>query len=440
MKSSRKRYVIVGTGGRSVSYVDALVQYCREHSELVGFCDSNQTRMNWHNARIKNEFGHAPVPMYLARDFDRMIKETKPDVVIVTTIDGMHHAYIVRAMELGCDAISEKPMTTDVPKAKAIFDAIERTGRNLRVTFNFRYTPFAAKIRELIVQGAVGRPLAVDFSWILNTSHGADYFRRWHREKDKSGGLLIHKGSHHFDGINWWVGSYPKTVFAFGDLLFYGRENARRRGERYSYDRYTGHPEAAKDPFALQLDSEPGLKGLYLDAEKDDGYIRDRNVFGDNITIEDTMAVTCRYRNGVILSYSLIAYSPWEGLRVSITGDKGRIELIHRYGTHIIAGQSDKELAAQLAADAFCEVKVYPMFGVPYVAEIPDASGGHGGSDPLLTRDLFSPNLPPDPLHQRATHIDGAASLLLGACANESMRTGQPIDCDQMLKLPDPKP
>src|SRR5690606_6586370 len=201
------------------------------------------------------------------------------------------------------------------------------TGKSLRVTFNYRYAPAYTKVRQLVMEGAVGKPLSVDFSWLLDTSHGADYFRRWHREKQNSGGLLVHKSTHHFDLVNWWIDSYPQQVFAMGDLLFYGAENARERGEHYSYSRYTGAPEAANDPFALFLDEKAVFQGLYLDAEAETGYIRDRNVFGEPITIEDTMNVTVRYRNGALLSYCLIAYSPWEGLRVAITGTKGRIEM-----------------------------------------------------------------------------------------------------------------
>src|SRR5690606_31590131 len=108
---------------------------------------------------------------------------------------------------------------------------------------------------------------------------------------------------------------------------FYGRQNAEARGEHYDYKRYTGEPAAANDPFALFLDKDPSLRGLYYEAEADSGYLRDRNVFGEPITIEDTMAVTARYRNGVLLSYCLVAYSPWEGFKITVTGDKGRAEL-----------------------------------------------------------------------------------------------------------------
>src|SRR6185436_3611332 len=115
-----------------------------------------------------------------------------------------------------------------------------------------------------------------------------------------------------------WIDSYPKTVYAMGELKFYGKKNADARGEKYAYERYTGKSDPKKDPFAIDMTKDSDLRGLYLDAEKETGYVRDRNVFNDDITIEDTMAVTVKYRSGAIMSYSLIAYCPWEGLRVSV--------------------------------------------------------------------------------------------------------------------------
>jgi len=378
------------------------------------------------------------VPTYHADQFEAMIREMRPDTVIVTTMDSTHHIYIVRAMELGCDAITEKPMTTDLEKMKAIFQAQERTGRSLRVGFNYRYSPAHTRFRQLIMQGAVGRPLAVDFSWILDVKHGADYFRRWHREKQNSGGLLVHKASHHFDLVNWWIDSYPRHVFAMGDLLFYGRKNAEERGEHYTYNRYTGVPEAAKDPFALTLDKSDSFRGLYLAAEKETGYLRDRNVFGEPITIEDTMCVTGRYRNGVLLSYSLIAYSPWEGLRVAITGTKGRIEMDIVENINHLQGTGEANLSASKGPFKSAKIWAYPMFGDAYEVEIPISSeGGHGGADPVLLEQLFSPNPPADPFHRAASQIDGAAALLVGVAANESMRSGKMVVIDDLFVLPE---
>ncbi len=439
MSSTRKRYALVGTGGRAQMFIDAISRDYAEWNELVALCDVSQTRMDFHNTRLADLHDAPPLPTYHADNFDRMVAETKPDVVIVTSMDSTHHIYICRAMELGCDAISEKPMTIDDAKARQIFETIERTGRKLRVTFNYRYAPIATKVRELIINGVIGRPRAVDFEWVLDTRHGADYFRRWHREKDKSGGLLVHKATHHFDLINWWIGSYPKRVFAMGDLQFYGRKNAEERGEHYDYDRYTGVEAAANDPFALRLDENPSLAGLYLEAEKDSGYLRDRNVFGDNISAEDTMSVTARYRNGAILTYSLIAFCPWEGYRTAITGDKGRIEveLIESVGRTFVAGQEESLAEEAEVLTRGKHVWVFPMHGKPYNVEIPEGVGGHGGGDRVMLEQIFHPNPPEDPFHRAASHIDGASSILMGIAANRSIATGQAVEVDELLKLPE---
>ena len=432
--TDKKRYALVGTGSRAGMFIDAITKTYPDVAELVAFCDLSQTRMDWHNKQLQEIRGLAPLPTYLATDFDRMVEETKPDAVIVTTIDATHHLYIVRAMELGCDVISEKPMTTDVDKMKAIYDTIDRTGRSLRVTFNYRYAPAYTRFRELIMEGKVGRPLAVDFTWVLDTSHGADYFRRWHREKQNSGGLLVHKATHHFDLVNWWIDSYPKQVFAMGDLLFYGKENAEERGEHYDYARYTGEDAAKDDPFALFLDEKEQFRGIYMNAEEETGYLRDRNVFGEPITIEDTMNVTVRYRNGVLLSYNLVAYSPWEGLRVAVTGTKGRVEMDISENINHLHG--DGKANASKGAFKQARMRVYPMFGESYNVDVPMGEGGHGGADPVMLEQIFSPNPPADPFNRAASHIDGAASILVGICGNIAMKTGELVTVDDLFKLP----
>ena len=430
------RYAIVGTGSRAGMFIDAIAGPYRETAELVGLCDLSQTRMDWHNRRLATMARAARRPTYPAASFDRMIADTRPDTVIVTTVDATHHLYITRAMELGCDVITEKPMTTDAEKMRAIFDAIARTDRSLRVTFNYRYAPAYTAFRRLMMEGVVGRPLCVDFSWLLDTQHGADYFRRWHRERQNSGGLLVHKATHHFDLVNWWIGSYPRDVFALARLGFYGRANAEARGESYPYARYTGDAASRNDPFALFLDQSAALRGLYLEAEEESGYIRDRNVFGEPITIDDTMTVTARYRNGALLSYCLVAYAPWEGLRVAITGDRGRLELdVVENVTHLM--QDAERARASKGAFKTARITVCPMFAAPYEVDVPSGDGGHGGADPVMLEQMFSPSPPPDPYNRAASHVDGAASLLVGFAANESIRTQRLVHTDDLFRLPE---
>ena len=53
-----------------------------------------------------------------------------------------------------------------------------------------------------LASGTIGKVISVHFEWMLDTVHGADYFRRWHRLKEKSGGLMVHKSGHHFDLVS----------------------------------------------------------------------------------------------------------------------------------------------------------------------------------------------------------------------------------------------
>ncbi len=239
-----------------------------------------------------------------------MIEIEKPDCVIVTSIDRTHHKYIIKAMELGCDVILEKPMTVDNVKCQEILDAAKRTGKHLRVSFNYRYAPHNSIVSKLIMEDTIGEVKQVHFEWFLNTSHGADYFRRWHRDKRNSGGLLVHKSTHHFDLVNFWLGTKPKQVFAFGDLMFYGRENAENRGVNKFYYRAHGSENAKDDPFALKMEGNEVMESLYLNAEDADGYLRDQSVFGDCISIEDVMNVLVKYESGATMSYSLNAFFP----------------------------------------------------------------------------------------------------------------------------------
>jgi len=424
----KKRYALVGTGGRSRMYYTALATTYAETSVLVGLCDVNQTRMNYVNQRLKDLTGLSPVPTYRFDQFDQMIAETRPDTVIVTSIDRTHHLYITRAMQLGCDVISEKPMTTDEIKCQQILDVIRETGRNLRVTFNYRYAPHSTKVRELVMEDTIGTINSVHFEWLLDTRHGADYFRRWHRDKRNSGGLLVHKATHHFDLINFWLGSQPKIVFAMGDLMFYGRENAENRGVTSFYSRAHGSSQAEGDPFALPMEDSERLKALYLDAEHEDGYYRDQSVFGDGISIEDTMGVMVRYQSNAIMTYSLNAYLPWEGFRVALNGDKGRIQILVSEKSYINAGG---EAAAEGATRAK-RITVFPMWGEPYDVEIEEGIGGHGGGDRVMLDDIFG-TPEPDRFQRAASHVDGATSILTGIAANISMRTGMPVKVDDLV-------
>jgi predicted dehydrogenase len=445
-----RRFAVAGTGHRAELYVAALVGSHAAAGELVALCDPNPVRLAYHRELHRRARPSAPeLPGYPPDRFAELVARERPDVVLVTTIDRLHAEYVVASLELGCDVVVEKPLTTDAGGCRRIVDAAERTGGSVTVTFNYRYSPRNSAVKRLLLDGAIGDVTSVHFEWVLDTVHGADYFRRWHRDKADSGGLLVHKSGHHFDLVNWWLDDVPETVHAHGARRFYGTENAPADG-------------AAAAAFELDLTVDDRLRRLYLDAEPHDGYVRNRDVFDPGITAEDNLAVLARYRRGALLTYALNAHAPWEGYRVAINGTAGRLELDvversavrpSRGGTPVdpsvtpeagaaagpapgsAAGPGDPAPARRPGTRLVLQRHWEPAREVDVDAlarqdpNRPPRGGPHGGGDLLLLDDvLLGPaHSGPDPLRRAAGYLDGVRSVLVGAAANEAIRTGLPV-------------
>ncbi len=99
--------------------------------------------------------------------------------------------YACLAMEAGCDVMIEKPMAVDAEKCQKIIDTQKKTGQKCTVTFNCRYAPARTQVKELLMQGVIGDILSVDVQWLLDTTHGADYYRRWHKNKKNQADCLF---------------------------------------------------------------------------------------------------------------------------------------------------------------------------------------------------------------------------------------------------------
>lgn len=400
-REDRRRYVLVGTGNRGTTmWGRELLAGWGDRVELVGICDTNSMRAERARAMMPT---NAPIWTDLAE----CIAQTSPDLVIVCTPDDTHDDIVVAALEAGADVITEKPMVTTAAKIARIRAAEKRTGRRVDVSFNYRFAPAARKIRELIAEGAIGTVTSVDFHWYLDTDHGADYFRRWHGFRDRSGSLFVHKATHHFDLLNWYLGTDPVEVMAAAELRNYGA-NGSFRGERCH-----GCAHADECDYFFDMEADPFLWPLYGDPAGEDGYFRDACVFREEIDIPDTMAATIRYANGVIASYSLNTYMPIEGHHIAFNGTGGRIEL----------RQYERQ---PWEVDRTDEVHLIRNFtGSREVIAIPQEAGGHYGGDNRMRNTMFRSEA--DPLKQRAGSRAGAMSVLTGIAALRSADEGRRI-------------
>ena len=428
-----ERYGLIGTGSRAGMYIHALTGKHSDVAELAAWSDINPGRLDVYERDLRDSGATIPV-RYPPDRLEEMIRSERLDRVIVTTPDYTHADYVSRALRAGADVVVEKPLTIDAAGLAQIKTAIADSGHEVITTFNYRYSPRNIALRELIGSGAIAEVTSVHFEWALDTSHGADYFRRWHRDKANSGGLLIHKASHHFDLVNWWIAAAPVRVYASGGLRFYGAANAQKRNLGARPGRGTG---VVGDPFALDLAANPRMKELYLDTEHHDGYLRDRDVFADGITIEDNLALLVDYDTGASMTYSLNAHSPWEGYRVTVNGTAGRAELeVIERGAVLIGDDGTIVIDPSANPDNATVDPVRPN-GERLVVQrhweaardvpIPAGIGGHGGGDAYLLEHLFNRVRVDEPLGRVAGYTDGVRAVSVGIAGNLSLSTGQPV-------------
>lgn len=408
--SSRKvRYAIVGPGHRGSGMWGA--EALKRHGDtldLVALCDVNPKR-----AEAANGLMGTKAPVFA--DLDRMLAEARPDRIAVTTVDATHSSVIVKALDRGVDVVTEKPMVTELDQMKAILEAEARNRRKVAMAFNYRYSPKNELIWQLLRSSGLGPVTSIDFSWYLDVFHGADYFRRWHRLKSQSGSLWLHKATHHFDLVNWWLGADPVEVSAASSLLRYGK-----RG-RFRGTHCRACPHAGSCEFFFDLSKDARLSALYAGPAGEDGYLRDGCVFREDCDTWDTMNAVVSYSNGAQMSYSVNAFLPLEGFRIAFNCERGRIEVRDwerqgwdvPYETEILVARSFRKEPERMT--------------------LQKREGGHSGGDPRLLDAVFGNGPVPDQLRVPDSRA-GAMSCLTGIAARTSSESGRKIRIADLAK------
>ncbi|CAG9620944.1 Gfo/Idh/MocA family protein [Sutcliffiella rhizosphaerae] len=387
-----KKVAICGLSNRALNmFIEPIVHLFSGKYTIVGLLDVDPLR----DEICKRKFPILQdVPFFHQDQFKQMISETGAETIIVAGRDDTHFSYIIEGLRSNLDVITEKPMVTNVEDALKVLEEESKSEGTVYVTFNYRYSPIHRKIKEMIMEGKLGRITSIELNWMLDTYHGASYFKRWNRSRQYSGGLSIHKSSHHFDLVNWWIDQNPVEVFSFGNLHYYGSngelnpskvdgrhcETCSEQGDCHYYMRWNTRSNQAevKDDHLSNKDS---IQNSYSD------YRPDACIFDSEIDIEDTYVATVKYDKGSLLSYSVNFSSPYEGYKLAINGTKGRLETTEFHEPSRIPFPIPEQQT----------IDYFPLFGSKETIYVVHTEGGHGGGDPLLLEDLF---LGPNPARQ----------------------------------------
>ena len=427
----KKRYAVCGVSYRGIGmYIKPMVNQFAHCAELVGLLDIDPLRFKVCKELVP-EAQHAPE--YLAADFEKMIAEQKPDAIIVTSMDCTHIDYILGGLKHDLEVICEKPMTTNTADALKVMEAEKKSKGKVICTFNYRYSPFSRKYREMILEGKLGRITHVDLTWYIDIKHGSSYFHRWNRMRENSGSLSIHKSSHHFDLVNWWIDGVPEKVHAFGALNHYGPDapfNPSKKDGRHCNEckefmncKYKAR-WATRNSTIFVADDH--INAFDTKATTYTNYRPDMCMFDSEINIHDTYVANVKYKNGALLNYSANFSAPFEGYRLAINGTHGRLESLDFHGAGGAA------LPKPYQGDQF--IDYYPIFGGRERIHVVKNEGGHGGGDPLILEDIFLGEDPNRKFDILAKSVDGLRAISIGDAVYNSIMDGEVKDLSSFME------
>lgn len=428
-----KRYAVCGLSNRGIGCfvlpllgrdVDAKVaqESYDDVAVLTAVVDSDRERTEAFRQWLRD---HDLPEVATFTDLDDLLAHDLADAVIIASPDHLHAEHARAVLAADRDVIVEKPMVTTGTDAQALMAAETASRGQVTVTHNSRYSPRHGQLKELIRAGTIGRVVQVQLEHHVDTAHGASYFVRWNRERERSGGLTLHKSTHHIDLLNWLIDDDPVRVAASGGTFFYGPDSPHRPRNAEGLP-LTGAALRAVDPYWHQILDKGQIRVAGQDQERrsllDLPYRleypagRELSVYDEAIDSLDTVTAVLSYRRGAAAAYTVNFSSPWEGARLVINGTHGQLEVL-----------SGKDWQGRVLPRAGV-IAVRPLFSSAHEIPVRVAQGDHAGADPRMRHDIFrGPSEESISLGMTATTRDGALAVCAGEALRRSVETGRTV-------------
>lgn len=356
-------------------------------ARLVALADQDETR-------LKSAIDDLGGGIRAYNSLGAMLGDPDVGAVVITTPDATHRQMFDEALDSGRHIICEKPMATTLEDAVHMARRAVAAPQVVQVGFMLRYAPFFVKLKEVVDSGVIGPLVQIGAAEVVEYYHGAAFFRRWHRFRKNSGGLLVHKACHTLDVINWIVDSAPSRVSAQGGT-----------------DTFVPNPQAAarcRDcslrttcPAAYRLEHRNYIYQTIQEREDLATYANDLCVYNSDKDSVDNAAIIVEYESGVRLAFNFTTTGPRHERHLLLVGQKGAIRASQADGT----------------------ISVAPVGAEPKTMVLPEEfRGEHGGGDSHLVNSfLESVATGSKPV---AGVVAGLHSVALGVAATHSIDQG----------------
>ncbi|MBR6708171.1 MAG: Gfo/Idh/MocA family oxidoreductase [Clostridia bacterium] len=416
--------IIIGAGGRGRTYA-AFAQNRPDLYRVVGVAEPIDIRRNYILQR------HPDAKDAAYRDWTEILDRPKfADIAVITTMDRMHLAPALRAIELGYDLLLEKPIAPTASECKLLCEAAEAKGTRVLVCHVLRYTGFFRAVKSCIDSGKLGRIMSITHTEGVGNIHQSHSFVRgnWHNSEESSF-MLLQKSCHDLDILQWLLGCDCRRVQSFGSLSYFTPENRPEGAPDYCLD---GCPHADTCRYHVEKiyfnnPHHPWMRHAVADdPSPDDDTLREelrhgrfgRCVFACDNDVVDHQIVNLEFDGGITVNFTMNAFN-LGGRRIRIMGTEGELEAA---------------MGAKTATITNYDTETSETVPLSSIAQDETITGGHGGGDAGIMHAMYD-YIAEGKLCNSICDIRTAyRNHLIAFAAEESRLTGTVVDLAEYEK------
>ena len=322
--------ITCGAGNRGNVYGNFALEF-PEQLDILGVAEPiairNERYATKHNIAAENRFN----------TWEDVFKKPKfADAIIITTPDNLHYGPCMKALEMGYDILLEKPISPSEQECRNILALAKKTGRIVAVCHVLRYAPYFVKLKEVIQSGVLGEVISVQHMEPIEHIHMSHSYVRgnWHNSK-KTTPIILAKSCHDLDILRWLVNKPCTHIQAFGNLQWFTSKNAPQGSTNRCTD---GCKVEATCPYsALDIYYRKRQRNYVFDLPEDKNeqaaYVLQqlkttnygRCVYRMENDQPDHYTSNILFEGGLTASFSMEAFTSYEGRRTRIMGSLGDI-------------------------------------------------------------------------------------------------------------------
>ncbi|MDY3559249.1 Gfo/Idh/MocA family oxidoreductase [Gemmata sp. JC673] len=202
------RVALIGCG--KVAGIHAAALKTIPEAEFVAACDVSPDRAG----AFAEKYGVRPFT-----DLGSMLRDARPDAVIIGTPHPLHAETAIRAAEAGAHVLVEKPLAASLADCDAMLAAARQSGVTLGTISQRRFYEPVQRMKRAIDAGKIGAPalgVFIQYSWRDAAYYLSDPWRgKWDTE---GGGVLVNQSPHQLDILLWLMGPAAEVTGYWANL------------------------------------------------------------------------------------------------------------------------------------------------------------------------------------------------------------------------------